>query len=273
MHESLVLSARPLRLRVRHLVEMEAFQRFIVVVIIINAITLGLETSPAVMSVAGDWLHLLDRIALIIFVIELGLKLYAYGRSFFRSGWNIFDLTIIGIALLPTAGSLGVLRALRILRVGRLFSAVPSMRLIIEALVGAIPGMGSIILVLMLIFYICAVLATRLFGEAFPDQFGNLPITALTLFQLMTLDGWNGDIVRPVMEVHPWAWVFFIPFIVITAFAVLNLFIGVLLNNIESHQEERAVARDEALHQLVADLTNEVRGLREELGSKRSGGS
>ncbi|MFV9504459.1 MAG: ion transporter [Oscillochloridaceae bacterium umkhey_bin13] len=269
MHESRILAASPSRLYMRQLVETEAFQRLIVAVIVINAITLGLETSPAVMNLAGDLLHTLDQIALLIFVLELSLKLYAYGRGFFRSGWNIFDLVIVGIALIPAAGSLSVLRALRILRVARLFSAIPSMRLIIEALIGAIPGMGSIILVLALIFYICAVLATRLFGASFPEMFGTLGLTALTLFQLMTLDGWNGDIVSPVMEIYPWAWVFFIPFIVITAFAVLNLFIGVLLNNIESHQEERAVARDEALHQLVAELTTEVRSLRAELAQKK----
>lgn len=242
--------------------ESAAFQQFIVVVIAVNAITLGLETSEAVMASVGPLLVMVDRLALMIFIVEIALKLVAQGRRFFTSGWNLFDLGIVVIALLPTAGGLSVLRALRIIRVTRLFSIVPGLRMIIQALIGAIPGMTSIVLVLGLIFYICAVVATKLFGEQFPDRFGGLDVSALTLFQLMTLDGWSAEIVLPVLAVYPWSWVFFIPFIVVTSFAVLNLFIGVLMSNIESQQEEREVERDETMRHSIEDLAVELHEIR-----------
>ncbi|PDW01785.1 ion transporter [Candidatus Viridilinea mediisalina] len=255
------------------LVEAPSFQRFIILVIVINALTLGLETSATIMAQVGPWLHMLDRIALAIFVLELGLKLWAYGWKFFRSGWNIFDFVIVSIALIPAVGALSVLRALRILRVLRLFSVVPSLRLIIGALIGAIPGMASILIILSLIFYVSAVLATQLFGNEFSEYFGSLGISALTLFQLMTLDSWSGDVVRPILEVYPFAWLFFIPFIVISAFAVLNLFIGVLISNIEAEHQARQDEHDQRLEakldQLSADVA-EMRALLQAQGRLKS---
>lgn len=256
----------------RRITESPAFQSFIVAVIVVNAITLGLETTRAGDGNLSPFLHLVDRVALAIFVVELSLKLLAQGRRFFASGWNVFDLCIVAISFFPAAGGLSVLRVLRVLRVTRLFSVVPSMRVIVEALVGAIPGMTSIMLVLGLIFYISAVLTTRLFGDHFPSQFGDLGVSSLTLFQLMTLDGWSGEIVRPVMERYPWSWVFFISFIIITSFAVLNLFIGVLMSNIEAQQEEREVQRDQSLQLTVERIAKEVSELRALLSeSGRSG--
>lgn len=262
MTEQSLRGALTLRDSARRLVEAPLFQRFIVAVILVNAVTLGLETSDQVMGVAGALLVVIDHLALAIFSLEIGLKLLAYGRRFFASGWNLFDLAIVAIALFPAAGGLSVLRALRILRAMRLFSAVPSLRVIVQALIGAIPGMSSIILILTLLFYISAVLSTKLFGDQFPEQFGSLTISMLTLFQLMTLDGWSGEIVRPVLAVYPWSWLFFIPFIVITAFAVLNLFIGVLMSNIEAQQEEREVERDEALQRTIASMAEDLAEVR-----------
>jgi voltage-gated sodium channel len=255
----------------RRLTEAPLFQHFIVGVILVNAVTLGLETSPEAMAAAGPLLVAIDQTALAIFIVELVLKLLAQGRRFFASGWNLFDAVIVGVALMPAAGGLSVLRALRVLRVMRLFSVVPSLRVIVEALVGAIPGMTSIILILGLIFYVAAVLATKLFGAAFPEQFGTLTVSSLTLFQLMTLDGWSGEIVRPVMEVYPWAWLFFIPFIVVTAFAVLNLFIGVLMSNIEAQQEERELERDEIMQRSIEQMAAELKAIRALLGEGRGG--
>jgi voltage-gated sodium channel len=256
----------PLFARVRELAraitESLLFQQFIVVVIIINAVTLGLETIDFESASVEVILSTIDHIALAIFVVEIGLKLIAQGRRFFSSGWNLFDVAIVGISFAPAAGGLSVLRVLRILRISRLFSVVPSLRLIVEALVGAIPGMTSIMLVLALIFYISSVLATKIFGEQFPQQFGSLDVSALTLFQLMTLDGWSGEIVRPVMERYPWSWLFFIPFIVITSFAVLNLFIGVLMSNIEAQQEQREVERDELLRETINRMAAEMSEVR-----------
>ncbi|WP_421866250.1 ion transporter [Parvibaculum sp.] len=235
-----------LRGRIAALVEAPLFQHFITAVILVNAVTLGLETSPAAMAAAGPFLLVFDAIALAIFVVEIGLKLFAFRLRFFREGWNIFDFVIVGVALVPSAGPLSVLRALRILRVLRLLSVVPSLRKVVAALFGALPGMGSIIAVLLLVFYVGAVLATKLFGGSFPDWFGTIGGSMYSLFQIMTLESWSMGIVRPVMEVYPYAWIFFVPFIILTSFMVLNLFIAIIVNSMQAlHEEEQTLAQNE----------------------------
>ena len=204
--------------KLRRVVESRGFNLTITTVIVINAIVLGLETSPRVMAAVGPLLLAIDTAALWVFTVEIGLKLWLYRRRFFGDGWNLFDFTIVAIAWLPATGPLAVLRALRIMRVLRLISVVPQMRAVIGALFHALPGMGSIVAVLSLIFYVAAVMATKLFGAAFPDWFGNIGASMYSLFQVMTLESWSMGIVRPVMEVYPAAWAFFVPFIVITSF-------------------------------------------------------
>ncbi len=229
----------------------------IVGVIILNAIVLGLETSETVMAEFGPLILTLDRICLLIFVVEIVLKLIARGFGFFRSGWNIFDFLIVGIALVPSAGGLSVLRALRILRVLRVISAAPRLRRVVEGFVTALPGMGSVFLLMAIIFYIGAVVATKLFASSFPEWFGDLGLSAYTLFQIMTLESWSMGIVRPVMDVYPYAWVFFVPFIMVTTFAVVNLLVGLIVNSMQdAHAEESNAAtdtyRDEVLRRLEA---------------------
>jgi len=172
----------------------------IMVVIIFNAIILGLETSDTIMAIAGDLILTLDRFCLIVFIVEILAKLFAHRLKFFKSGWNVFDFVIVGIALVPAAQSLSVLRALRILRVLRLISATPSLRRVVEGFLTALPGMGSVFMLMSLIFYIGAVMATKLFGDAFPQWFGSLGGSAYSLFQIMTLESWSMGIVRTVLE-------------------------------------------------------------------------
>jgi voltage-gated sodium channel len=256
----------------RGIVESRGFNITITAVIVLNAITLGLETWPRAMSAAGPLLLAIDRAALWVFTIELALKLWVYRSRFTRDGWNVFDFIIVGVAWLPAAGPLSVLRALRIMRVLRLVSVVPQMRAVVGALFRALPGMGSIVAVLMLVFYIAAVMATKLFGDAFPHWFGTIGESMYSLFQIMTLESWSMGIVRPVMEVHPGAWLFFVPFIVVTSFTVLNLFIALIVNSMQSLQAEttekiRAEAsiahnEREALLNRIDTLANEVRRLR-----------
>ena len=253
-----------LRERVRQLVETRAFERFIVAVIVINALGLGLETSPAIMGRFGPVIAALDRIALGIFVVELALKLFAYGWRFFRNGWNVFDLAIVTAALLPSSGAFSVLRALRILRALRLVSVVPSMRRVIVGLFSAIPSIGTVIVMLLLLFYISAVMATKLFGGEFPEWFGNLGASLYSLFQIMTLESWSMGIVRPVMEVYPYAWAFFVPFILLTSFIVLNLFIGVIVNAMAEATEDEA-------HDEREEILRELRGLREDIAALKRG--
>ena len=231
--------------------------------IVLNAIGLGLETSPAIMKRFGSMVGLLDRVAIAIFVVELAIKLFAYRLAFFRNGWNVFDFAIVAVALVPASQGFAVLRALRILRALRLVSVVPSMRKVIAGLFAAIPSIGTVIVMLLLLFYISAVMATKLFGAAFPEWFGTLGASLYSLFQVMTLESWSLGIVRPVMEVFPWAWAFFVPFILLTSFIVLNLFIGVIVNAMsEAADEEAHSEREEILIELRA-LNDEVRGLRE----------
>ncbi|WP_417247604.1 ion transporter [Celeribacter sp.] len=214
-------------------------------VILFNAIILGLETSGAVMNVAGDLIVALDTVCLAIFVAELAAKLYARGLRFFRDAWNVFDLLVVGIALAPATGGLAVLRALRILRLLRVISVAPTLRRVVEGFISALPGMASVFLLMGVIFYIAAVIATKLFAATFPEWFGSLGQSLYTLFQVMTLESWSMGIVRPVMDVHPEAWMFFVPFILITTFAVVNLVVGLIVNSMQdAHAEETNAAVD-----------------------------
>ncbi len=255
-----------LRERAAALVESAGFERFIIAVIVINAIGLGVETSPAAMDAVGGAVSLLDTIALAIFVVELAIKLFAYRLAFFKSGWNIFDLAIVSAALLPAGAQFSVLRALRILRALRLVSVVPSMRKVIVGLFSAIPSIATVIVMLLLLFYISAVMATKLFGDAFPEWFGNLGASLYSLFQIMTLESWSMGIVRPVMEEFPYAWAFFVPFILITSFIVLNLFIGVIVNAMAEATEDDAHSEREMIIEQLKALREEVAALRRERG-------
>ncbi|PVH28389.1 ion transporter [Pararhodobacter oceanensis] len=246
-----------IRQKVAAFIDRPIVQNTVIAVILFNAVLLGLETSQPVMDVAGPLILALDTACLAVFVIELALKLYAKRLRFFRSGWNLFDFIIVGIALLPFAHGFSVLRALRVLRLLRVVSVAPSLRRVVEGFIRAVPGMGSVFLLMAMIFYIAAVMATKLFGSAFPEWFGDLGGAAYSLFQIMTLESWSMGIVRPVMEVYPYAWLFFVPFIVVTTFAVVNLLVGLIVNSMqEAHDQENNertdVYRDEVLARLQA---------------------
>jgi len=238
-------------------------RQFIIGVIIFNAILLGLETPPEVMGTAGTIILTLDWICLAIFVIEIALKLVAHGARFFRSGWNVFDFLIVGIALMPATHGLSVLRALRILRILRVISAAPRLRRVVEGFVTALPGMGSVFLLMGIIFYIGAVMATKLFGASFPEWFGTLGASFYSLFQIMTLESWSMGIVRPVMDVYPYAWLFFVPFIMVTTFAVVNLLVGLIVNSMQDAHAEESNAATDAYRDEVLDR---LRKIEERLG-------
>ncbi|MGR3373717.1 MAG: ion transporter [Pseudooceanicola nanhaiensis] len=236
----------------------------ITAVILFNAVLLGLETIDPVMRLAGGLIAALDRLCLAFFTLEISAKLYAHRLRFFRSGWNIFDFAVVAIALVPAGQSFGVLRALRILRLLRVVSVTPTLRRVVEGLLTALPGMGSVFALMALIFYVASVMATKLFGESFPDWFGTLGASAYSLFQIMTLESWSMGIVRPVMEVYPEAWLFFVPFILITTFAVMNLVVGLIVNSMQdAHAEESNAATEDYRHEVVARLDAIERHLRE----------
>jgi len=253
------------RERVRDLVESDRFQRVVVTVILINAATLGLETSPAVETRFGGVLHVIDRAALGFFVVELLLRLYAYRLRFFRDPWSIFDFLVIGLSLVPSSGGLSVLRALRILRALRLVSVVPGMRRVVTALLSAIPAMISIILLLGMVLYIGAVLTTELYGASTPQYFGDLGTSLFTLFQVMTGEAWP-EIARDVLPAHPMAWLFFVVFILVSTFVVLNLFTAVVVSAMEPEQREESAVHAELLEEVRA-LRGEIEQLRTERGA------
>lgn len=218
-------------------------QNIIMALILINAVVLGLETSDYMMQQWGWLLVAVDTFILTIFVIEIGLRFVAHGRRLLRDPWGLFDTLVILIALIPASGPLAVLRALRVLRVLRLVTIVPSMKIVVQSLLTSLPGLGSIIALLSLIFYVAAVIATQLFGDAFPEWFGTLGASLYSLFQIMTLESWSMGIVRPVMEVYPYAWLYFIPFILIATFMMLNLFIAVIVDAIQTQRELIAASK------------------------------
>jgi voltage-gated sodium channel len=245
------------------------FQRTILSLIVINAVILGLETSSSVMQTAGRWILLIDQIILAVFVAELSLRFFVHRMAFWRDPWSVFDFAVVAIALVPATGPLAVLRALRVLRVLRMLTIVPSMRRVVGALLSAIPGLSSIALVLLLVFYVFGVIATHLFGALFPEWFGHLGRSLYTLFQVMTLESWSMGIARPVMAQVPWAWAFFIIFILFATFTMLNLFIAIIVNAMQTFQEseqKRTVENVAQAGQLVElELHKEVKVLREEL--------
>jgi voltage-gated sodium channel len=240
--------------------------KLIIALILINAVTLGLETSPSVMAAIGPALLVIDKALLAVFVLELVAKLIVHRLAFFKDAWNVFDFVVVAIALIPASGPLAVLRALRVLRVLRLVTVVPSLKRVVNALLGALPGMGSIILLLGLIFYVGAVMSTKLFAESFPEQFGTLWGSAYTLFQVMTLEGWSDGVVRPIMAQYPYAWLFFIPFILLTSFMALNLFIGVVVQAMQDEvTADAAQAVEDAVERADEPLVAEIRALRAEI--------
>jgi len=256
--------------RARLLLAWPHFETVILWIIILNSITLALETSPGAMQAAGGFLHFIDTVFLSIFVTELLTRLVADFKGFWRDPWRIFDFIVVAIALLPATGPLAVLRALRILRVLRLISAVPAMRRVVSGLLGAMPGMASIVFLIGIIFFVFSVIATKLFSAAFPEWFGSLGASAYTLFQIMTLESWSMGIVRPVMNEFPLAWILFIPFIIITAFTVLNLFIGVIVDAMQNENE--SAASDERARMMTnsENMLIEIRSLKQELVTLRS---
>ena len=264
----------PVRDRLARFMARPRVQHGILALILINAVTLGLETSPALMARHGAFILALDQAILAVFVAEIAIRLFVHRLRFFRDPWSVFDFLVVGIALVPATGQFSVLRALRVLRVLRILTIVPSMRRVVGALLGAIPGLASIGLVLLLIYYVFAVIATNLFAAAFPEWFGHLGRSFYTLFQIMTLESWSMGVARPVMEQFPYAWAFFISFILIATFTMLNLFIAIIVNAMqsfsESEQKDTVTAVQQAREHIEADLHAEVRALRGEIAELKT---
>ena len=267
------VSAPAWRIRLGQWIASQRIESILIVLILVNAVILGLETFSSIMQSYGALLHTIDRIILAVFVVEIVLRIVAHGWRFFRDPWSLFDFSVIAIALIPASGPLAVLRTLRVLRVLRILTLMPSMRAVVSGLVGAIPGLSSVVMLMALIFYVSAVIATGLFSEQFPEWFGTLGESAYTLFQVMTLESWSMGIARPVLEAFPYAWIFFVLFILVATFTMLNLFIAVI---IDATQAEHDVQKNQYVEEQhvqtraqIETLAQEVRALKIALDSQR----
>ncbi len=249
-------------------------ERVIMSLIVVNAVILGLETSKTMMASYGWLLEILDHIILAVFVVEIAARVIVHRVAFFRDPWSVFDFIVIGIARVPATETFSVLRSLRVLRVLRLITGVPTLRRVVAGLLAALPGMGSIVFLIGLIYYVFAIMATKLFGEDNPNLFGTLGDSLFTLFTVMTLEGWTNDVAKPVMQNHPYAWVFFVVYIVITTFMVLNLFIGVVVNAMQDVNADAEKQEREAERAMIEDetgpLLRELQGLRGEIADLKA---
>jgi voltage-gated sodium channel len=256
------------REKIKQFIESKSVQNFIIGLIVFNSITIGFETSDKLMSSVGDTLLLIDKLILTIFVIEILLKLYAYGFNFFKSGWNVFDFSIVAIALLPASGVLAVLRSLRIFRSLRLIKNVPRLRFIVESLFHSLPSLVWIFVLLALVFYVFSVIGTKLFGADYPHWFGNLGASMFSLFQIMTLEGW-AEISREVMEKYPFANIYFILFILLASYTTLNIFIAIVVNTMAEVQQKVSVEEVNKIGTIIQDeneeLKNDIKLLKEQI--------
>ncbi|MCD8508975.1 MAG: ion transporter [Bacillus sp. (in: Bacteria)] len=248
---------------IRKLVEHRYFSRIIISLILFNAIVVGVETYPAIYDEHKQLFFRIDAILLWIFTVEIAMRLIAAPnlKDFFRSSWNWFDILIVGAGhIFMGAHFITVLRILRVLRVFRAISVIPSLRKLVDALLLTIPALGNIMLLMSIIFYIFAVTGTILFREVAPEYFGSLQLSLLTLFQVVTLESWASEVMRPIFHELPWSWVYFVAFVLVGTFVIFNLFIGVIVNNVEKADATEEEIKD--THNEVVELRKEVQELK-----------
>jgi voltage-gated sodium channel len=219
-------------------------QNVIVFLIVLNAALLGMETSPDLVQAFGAEMALLDHAILAVFILEIVLLIAARGMKFFTDPWCLFDFLVVGIAVIPATESFSVLRALRVLRVLRLINKIESMRKVVAGLLNSLPSLASVAGLTLIVFYVFSVMATNLFGHEFPELFGGMGESAFTLFQVMTLESWSEGVARPIMAKVPFAWVFFLLFILIATFIVINLFIAVIVDSLSNVENAPNAASD-----------------------------
>lgn len=220
----------------KKIIESSWFQSFVLVLILVNAVILGAETLSPIRETFGAQLHMIDRLIISAFALEIALRLYAYGLDYFRNGWNVFDFLIVVVSFIAATSGLAAVRAFRVLRVLRVVTVIPRMRVVVSALLDAIPGIASVGIVIILIVYVFAVIAANLYGPEHEKLFGDVFAAMYTLFQVMTLEGWP-DIAAEVSQTHPNSWVFFLTFVMIATFTMLNLFVAIVVRVVEEDSD------------------------------------
>ena len=234
----------------------------VLALILINSALLGLETLPSVKAAIGWEILILDRVIIALFTAEILLRFYSAPATYFRSGWNIFDFIIVGVSLFAASSGLAAVRALRVLRVLRLVTVIPRMRIVVSALLDSIPGIASVGVVLVLIVYVFAVIGANIYGADHPAIFGNVFVSMYTLFQVMTLEGW-AEIASQVATTHARSWIFFLTFVLIATFTMLNLFVAIVVKTVEDEEDpkfELLRAQNEKILAELAELKKERGG-------------
>jgi len=231
----------------RRISESPSFQNAILAVIVANALLIGLATDPETLAHHQSLFGAFNALIQTVFVLEIGIRLTAYAprvHRFFADGWNVFDFTVVALSLVPAVGPFAtVARLARLLRALRLVSIVPELRLIVGTMVRSIPSMGHVLLLLGLLLYVYAVLGVHLFREVDPEDWGSLPRAALTLFEMLTLEGWV-EVQDRSFAATQWAWVFYVTYVVLAVFVVVNLFIAIIINNLETVKDEQKADAD-----------------------------
>lgn len=242
-----------LRESLRVFFESKGFNKVITAVIVINSILIGLETSESIMLSYGRIIDVIDLTILVLFSLEIFLKIFVYRLSFFKNSWNVFDFLVVAISLVPAAGSFSVFRALRIIRTLRLLRSIPKLRLIIESLIKSLPSIGWIAVLLGIVFYVFSVIGVNLFGSAYPEYFGDMSKAIFTLFQIMTLESWSSAIARPVMDGVPFSGVYFVTFILMATYTTLNIFIAIVVNTMNEVSLKDLKAEEEHIKDFVSE--------------------
>lgn len=263
------------------LTESKTFKNTIVLIILINSIVLGLITSETIYAKFGKFLELILSISVVIFTIEIILRIIAKGWRFFLNGWNIFDFLLVAIAFLPESGAAITFRIFRVLRALRMVSSLKKLRHIVSAILVSAPHVFWAAVLLLIIFYIFGIIGQNLFHEAFPQWFGTLGDTMYTLFQVTTLESWSMGIARPVMKVFPWAWCYFVPFVMMSSYIVLNVVVGVVVNatsdlsddddikDVKEKMKIKKVTNSELLQE-INELKSMIKSLEDKLDKNES---
>jgi voltage-gated sodium channel len=260
------------RKKFQNIVNHKMFTPVIISLILFNAVIVGVETYPGVYSENRLFFFTVDRVLLWIFTVEIALRLLAADSlsSFFKNSWNWFDFLIVAAGhIFVGAHFVTVLRILRVLRVFRAVSVIPSLRRLVDALLMTIPALGNIMLLMSIIFYIFAVIGTMLFQETAPEYFGNLQLSLLTLFQVVTLESWASQVMRPIFEELWWSWIYFVGFVLVGTFVVFNLFIGVIVSNVEKAEHDGSDPEEETKQELK-HLRTEIQELKELIQDKKN---
>ncbi len=256
-----------IKAKIADLIERRWFRTGVLVLIIANALILGAETFPGVNERAGIALLVMDRLIVYAFVAEISLRMFAEAGSYFKKGWNVFDFLVVLVSLIAATSGLAALRAFRVLRVLRVITVIPRMRIVVSALLDSIPGIASVGVVIALIVYVFAVIAANLYGGAHPEIFGNVFTAMYTLFQVMTLEGWP-EIAASVAETHPRSWIFFLTFVMIATFTMLNLFVAIVVRVVEEDSEsvvEDVIENQHKIQREISALRGDIQTLTQRL--------